>query len=75
MVDHAIWKVGRPGSAGVGARPTIGFDIVGVPPIMNEALSLFSAGLRVGRRSVPPLGLLGPADIEKMNSHVELGLK
>ncbi|WP_197697805.1 hypothetical protein [Micromonospora echinofusca] len=43
MVDYAIWKAERAGASGASSRPTIVFDVTGVPPIKNEALSLFAA--------------------------------
>ncbi|MEW2144182.1 hypothetical protein AB0869_15360 [Micromonospora vinacea] len=50
MVDHAIWKAERTGTVGATTRPTIVFDVAGVPPIKNEALSLFAANHRQRER-------------------------
>jgi hypothetical protein len=46
MVDHAVWKAERGGVVATRTRPTIVFDVAGVPPIKNEALSLFAANHR-----------------------------
>lgn len=43
MLDHAIWKDQRAEEPKIKTAPTIVFDVLGVPPIKNEALSLFSA--------------------------------
>jgi hypothetical protein len=43
MVDHAIRKAERTGAVDAKTHPTIIFDVAGVPPIKNEARSLFAA--------------------------------
>lgn len=50
MVDHAIWEArhGRAVSSTTG--PTIVIEVAGVPPIKNEALSLFAATHRQRER-------------------------
>jgi len=49
MVDHAIWSAER-AAADVRTGPAIPFDVVGFPPIKNEALSLFAVNHRQRER-------------------------
>ncbi|MEU7802417.1 hypothetical protein AB0B10_24450 [Micromonospora arborensis] len=76
MVDHAVWKDERAGASGVGTRPTIVFDVDGVPPIKNEALSLFAAN-HSQRERVERLLTAATAAAERLGwtsvpDHVEL---
>ncbi|MFC7759507.1 hypothetical protein ACFQY4_16970 [Catellatospora bangladeshensis] len=52
MVDHAVWNAERTGTDGAGDRPAVMFAVSGLPPLKNEAKSLFAAEHRQRDRVV-----------------------